>query len=47
VTVYTTDIIVDRIDFPVGGGKQEKKEATEEQERIPEFIQISEDEIPF
>lgn len=49
-TVYTTDVIVDRAIFPLGG-KQEKKEAqgeTEEQMGIPEgFEQISDDDIPF
>lgn len=45
--VYTTEVVADRVIFPVGG-KQEKREEADEQIRIPEgFEHIDEDDIPF
>lgn len=48
VTVYTTEVVADRVTFPIGG-KQEKKGETEEQVSLPPegFEQIDEDDIPF
>ncbi len=48
-TVYTTDVVVDRVSFPVGNPKGENSEReTEEQEQIPAgFEKLTDDDIPF